>query len=123
MDSDYSVEILFIHKFMNPELDLSNHIVKVIYVQVYRIYLGGVNFSPPTRPVYEARSHSSDAGCWHMYTVSKLRMRSTKTTDVYASGSGQAVLLPLDQWPSPDSFTVSPTLRGSRLLPGVKAVS
>ena len=57
------VEILFIYKFMNPELDLSNHSVKVIlteswvynnsvfsqgnyfqssseYVQVYRIYLG-----------------------------------------------------------------------------------
>ena len=63
VDSDYSVEILFIHKFMSPELDLSNHFVKVIlteswvynnsvfsqgnyfqssseYVQVYRIYLG-----------------------------------------------------------------------------------
>ena len=40
VDSDYSVEILFIHKFMNPELDLSNHFVKVIYVQVYGIYLG-----------------------------------------------------------------------------------
>ena len=57
------VEILFFYKFMNPELDLSNHFVKVIlteswvynnsvfsqgnyfqssseYVQVYRIYLG-----------------------------------------------------------------------------------
>ena len=71
-------------------------------------------------------SSDTDSEAFLRSLMSKLRMRSTKSclpSDIYTSGSGQAVLLPPDQWPSPDTFTVLRKLRGSRLLPGARTAA
>lgn len=71
-------------------------------------------------------AHSSDTCVRSPKLISNLRMRSTKSclpSDIYTSGLGQAVLLPPDQWPSPDTFTVLRKLRGSRLLPGARTAA